>query len=243
MKKASNLSSVMETETIPKNEAGSKSLMSRVNHINSMYGKWILALFVVGITMMGCEKKGGEDIISKILKSGLTQEIHDIIADDILEELKDLGIEINGGDNPPNVEGTYMLSPLILVKSNFDDDRSPGYKVADLELTFSKQNNSKLTIVTDYVQRQPNGQIVEDGIGLGSFITGDGNKFSVFIEMRGTYNGEAWKSVQIYSGEITSSGIKNCHWAVMATVANPYTMNRGEGRLYEDSDGLAERIR
>ena len=166
---------------------------------------------------------------------GLTEDIHNIIPDDILEKFIELGIEINGGNNPPNVEGAYFVSPLILIKSNFADSYSPGYKFADMQLTFSKQDNAKLTVVCDYI----NGTQI--GSGLGSFITGNGNKFSVFTEVSGTFSGYPFKSVEIYSGEITPSGIKDYYSAIMITEEAPGTIKRGQGRLIYDSDGSSER--
>jgi len=166
---------------------------------------------------------------------GLTPDVHNIIPDDILENFKDLGIEINGGNNPPNIEGIYFVSPDILVKSNFSDGFSPGYKFADMLITFSEQDNTKLTVVCDYI----NGPQI--GSGLGSFVTGNGNKFSVFTEVTGTMSSYPFKSVEIYSGEITSSGIKNFYSALMITEEAPGTIKRGQGRLIYDSDGFSEK--
>jgi len=169
-------------------------------------------------------------------KDGLTKDIHNIIPKDIMKKFKELGIEINEGNNPPNIEGTYFVSPFVLVKSNFNDNMLPGDRFSDMEITFSGQNNTKQTVVTDYI----NGTQI--GNGLGSFITGSGNKFSVYYECSGTYFGLPFKSVDIYSGEITSTGIKNFQYATIVTEPNTYTIKRGEGRLAHDSDKFSEKI-
>ena len=166
----------------------------------------------------------------------LTEDVHNIIPDDILEKFKELGITINGGNNPPNIEGTYFISPYILVKSNFADGFDPGYRFADMLMTFSKQDNAKLTVVCDYINGPGTGN------GLGSFITGNGNKFSVYTEISGTLSGYTFKSVEIYSGEITPSGIKGFYDAFIVTKEAPSTIKRGQGRLIYDSDGFSERI-
>ncbi|MFY9116071.1 MAG: hypothetical protein WBK97_06925 [Bacteroidales bacterium] len=167
--------------------------------------------------------------------SELTEDVHNIIPSDILEEFKNLGIEIHGGKKPPKIEGTYKISPCVLVKSNFSDTYSVGYVFTDKVITFSRQNNAKLTVVCDYVQGQ------EKGDGIGSFITGNGNKFSIYSEINGTLHDEPFKSVFIYSGEISTDGIINYHEALMVTMENRYTIRRGQGRLFKDSDGLAEK--
>jgi len=167
---------------------------------------------------------------------GLTQDVHNIIPDDILKNLKDLGLKINGGNKPPNVEGTYLVSPFVLVKSNFDDSWSPGYQISDMEITFYGQDNAKQTIMTDYVNAG------QEGKGLGSFITGSGNKFSIFVQSEDTMYDVPFTSIQVYSGEISSAGIKNLQFATMVTVPNEYTIDRGQGRLFYDSDKLSVRI-
>jgi len=196
------------------------------NSIRAM--KWFLAILIVGLAMTGCVKD--EDMYN-----GLNSDIRNIIPEDIMKKFKELGITINGGNNPPNIEGSYLLSPLILVKSNFAD-AAPGSQFKDYKLTCSEQNNADQTVVCAYAS------IAAIGSGLGAFITGDGNKFSIFVETNGTLNGQPFKSVDIFSGEITPSGIRNFHWALIQTQEAPGTLRRGQGRLIKDGDGLSERI-
>ena len=174
------------------------------------------------------------EVIRRIDGDGLT-----IIPPDLLEDLLRLGIEINHGRNPPNIRGTYLVSPVVLVRSNFADTSSSGRKFADIELTFSNQDNAKMTVECDYVQSGTS--ITQTGSGT-AFLTGDGNKFSVFVENDGTYNGRQFVTVDIYSGEITSAGIKDYYNAFIAIVEAPGTVSRGQGRLFYDSDGLSVRI-
>ena len=117
-------------------------------------------LFVlVGVLMLttSCDLIFGES-------GKLTDDVHNIIPPDILKEFKNIGIEIHGGKTPPNIEGTYKISPCVLVKSNFSDNFSPGHKFADKFLTFSKQDNAKLTIVCDYVQSNERGPLFPENL-------------------------------------------------------------------------------
>jgi len=179
--------------------------------------------------------KGG-DYKLPIPDDGLPPEIHDIIPPEIFEKFEELGIEINAGHNPPNIEGKFKVSPYVLVKSNFKDNYKPGYTFADMLITFSNQNSTNQTVICDYI----NGN--EEGNGLGALISGNGNKFSVFVKTNGTIGGYPYSVVYIYSGEITPTGIKNFYIAGIVTKEAPSSIKVGQGRLIYDKDGFSERV-
>ena len=174
------------------------------------------------------------EAIRRIDGDGLT-----VIPPDLLEDLLRLGIEINHGNNPPCIEGTFFVSPQVLVRSNFTDSSSPGHLFADMELTFSNQNNARMTVDVDFIYHS----ILADGTGANSFITGSGNNFSVFSDTSGTTRGGfPFRSVEIYSGKISPSGIMNFQRVLIITMEAPDTIRRGQGRLFRDEDGFSERI-
>ena len=149
-----------------------------------------------------------------------------------------LGIEINHGNNPPNIEGTFFISPAILVRSNFADGFAPGHRFPDTEVTFSRQDNARMTLEVDAIRAD--GAVIT---GINASITGSGNRFSVFSEVITTrLGGSSYRTVNIYSGEITSTGIVGFHSALIVTVEAPDTIRRGQGRLTRDVDGFSERI-
>jgi hypothetical protein len=100
------------------------------------------------------------------------------IPQDLLANLLLLGIEVNNGRNPPNIVGTYLSSPTVLVRSNFNDSLSPGQEFSDLQLTFSNQNNNKMTV--DINSIQGTSSMMNSST---TYITGEGMKFSVISEM------------------------------------------------------------
>ena len=196
-------------------------------------GAWGGAGCVIsGATMI----KNGLDSIENRKKEDII--IGDLLlqSNNIFEIFDELGIEINRGINPPQIEGTYFISPLVLVSSNFADSYSPGYRFADMQLSFSEQNNNNLSIACSYISGT---QIAN---GLGAFITGEGNKFSVYVETSGTISGHPFKSVEIYSGEITYSAIKNFQFVMIVTQEAPTSMKKGQGRFFIDQDGFSEKI-
>ena len=158
-----------------------------------------------------------------------------------LQKFKELGIVINDGNNPPQIEGTYFVSPLTLVRSNFSD-ALPGtvYWIGNgnMDVTFSEQNNTSRTVKLDY--SIANGY--ETGNGLNAFITGEGNKFSIFVEIKGIIGGYPYKNLQIHSGKITDNGIEDYQFALICIESAPTSIKIGQGRLWKDGDGISERI-
>jgi hypothetical protein len=175
-------------------------------------------------------------------EDGITDDINKIVPKEIQKKMTDIGLPIYGGGNPPtNVTGTYKVSPLILKKSNFSDGYSVGYKFNDVYITFSEQNNDDLTIKF---------QISEDngitGEGTGAYIVGEGNKFTIFVEVKSYEENGKYRATtaQIYSGTMTSTGIKDLYNALVMVDdnGNPNLIKDGQGRLFYDSDGLSERV-
>jgi len=182
-------------------------------------------------------------------ENGLTKDINDIVPQSIIDEMESLNMPIYTGANPPNIGlGTtgksYKASPFILKSSNRTND-NPRYQFADYYVKLYDQNSDDLTIKVDY----ENG--VEKGSGLGGYIVGDNNKFSIFTEVNSTAtnsNNEILSAVLIHviSGTLTSSGIEDLYFANFMLDNNGnaggYWIENGEGRVIYDSDGLSETI-
>ncbi|MCL2094165.1 MAG: SPOR domain-containing protein [Treponema sp.] len=166
----------------------------------------------------------------------LTEDVQRIILPDIFEAALELGVVIHEGTDPPNIEGTFEIRPLILISSNFPDELEPGHEFNIMQITFSDQDNENLTIIVETIESNTTGS------GLGSFITGSDNKFTVYTEVSGIHYGYPYKSVEIQSGEIGPSGITNYYHVLIITEEAPLTIRRGEGRMVYDGDGFSERL-
>ena len=189
----------------------------------------IVALFAT-LMITSCTKKVDEN--------GLTKEINKIIPEDVLTEMLGMGMPINGGNKPPELVGTYNVQPFILDTSNVDTD-TPGDSFADFVVTFYDFNPRKLTVKIDYV----NGP--ETGEGVGSFIVGEDDKFSVFCEIKATQLA-IFKATatMIFTGTLTENGIEDFYYAnfMIDNKGNDEIwLENGQGRLIYDSDGFSER--
>jgi len=199
----------------------------------------LVVALLAGFSLTSCNK--GDDK-PKVDKQGLTKEIRDLVPKEIFQNIEDLGMPIYGGNTPPNITGTFLCSPAILAASNFNDAYKPGHKFVDQKIIYSDQNNSKLTIKVQNIE----GTLTE-GNGIGGFIVGKEEKFTVFVGLDDVdYHGHESKTVRIYSGILTDGGIKDLYIALVMVDdggdPDNNLIENGQGRLIYDSDGFSERL-
>ena len=190
------------------------------------------------IMFSGCKKDADP---SPVDEDGLTEEIHNIIPDEYIKTLKELGLVINGGNTPPIIEGKYFANTLELVAKNY-----PGAiaRQWDMYITFSGQNNKTLTVNVDYTMQTELEPMSANGSG--SFIVGEGNKFTVFVDARRIYGGYTAKTVEFFSGEIITDGIKDYQWGIIMVddAGDPLDawISNGESYLKKAGNGLATKV-
>lgn len=202
------------------------------------YINLLFAILLVLLLAASCKKDETNDLIEA---NGLSRDINDFISEEIFDILDSLGMPINTGGNPANIEGTYLVSPMVLTQSNrtFDDI---GKTYADKTFTFLEQNNDNLTLTTALTQGGGVGE------GLGSFIVGNGNNFSVFVRIKkdNLEHNDSTLTTQIFSGTLTSDGITNLYNALVMLDdygdPNDRYIAIGDARVFYDEDGFSERI-
>ena len=165
----------------------------------------------------------------------------DFIPDEILAEIRENGQPIFEGLNPPDVTGEYLLSPLTLQKSNFDDSYKPGKVFANQTTMFSDLDPKSLTLRVDIEQAGNLGE------GFGSFISGNGNDFTIYVKIAVTEeDGHQTVATEVYSGTLVDGGIKNLYlsYFMIDDGGDPDgdLIEIGQGRLFRDGDGFSERI-
>jgi len=193
-----------------------------------------LILISLMILSVGCKK-------DEVKKDEFSQSIHNIVPDSIITNMKKLGMPINAGLTPPNLEKIYFASPFIM-KATSDpyDYFQPGFQFYDYLVKFYDQVDSSLSIKLDYL----NG--TESGSGVGGFISGTNNSFSIFVKVHSVVNGDTTDKadmIQVISGTIVSGGVKNFYFAnfMLNNYGNIYGswMGEGKGRIIYDSDGFS----
>jgi hypothetical protein len=204
------------------------------------FTRFLTLAFATGafILAVGCGDSTEPD--PRLEENGLTREINELVPPSLLSKLQNAGMPIYTGATPPLIEGVYIVEPFELVVTTVPNDSPVGTIGSPLYVEFSNQNNSALTIVTDYV----NGP--EVGSGLGSFIVGNGNYFTVFVQLTTVVDGNAAQSVAVISGSRMASGLASANFAIYMINDNgdpgDYYIPNETGRRFHDQNGVSPAI-
>lgn len=176
-----------------------------------------------------------------------SDDIKQNISQDNLNKIRELGVNICEGKNVPNLEGIFYDSPNILQKTTVPNDFSPGTRFVDYRFRFKNQDATKLTAEVDFKGiNYNNGQVVDEANGKTAFLSGNGNCFTLFVIVEGTFpqNGTRYRTLDVYSGEKTAQGVSNFQNALL--MLNDYGDPNNDlipvnsGRAFKDNDGFSE---
>lgn len=131
-------------------------------------------------------------------------DVNDFLDQADLDALEDAGMTIYKGDNPPNIEGGYLLDSLVIT---YDEIGMEGYSIAPYTMTYYDQTTAG-DIKNDYESPQ----VGDYGNGIGGFISGDDGCFTVYLDIEGNANGCDYGLPAIHSGCLNTSGIADFDW-------------------------------
>ncbi len=143
------------------------------------------------------------------------------------------------GTNPPNVEGVYLMKPMVAI---YCSEREAGWSAVPEVFRFFNQNDKDNTVdlesYEDYKDRT-----VTYNIGKGAFISGKDNNFSIFFVTEGyDQAGKTTKKAMIISGTKTEDGIEKMYYGFLMLdreIESKY-MNPGDVHIFMDTDELSE---
>ena len=180
--------------------------------------------------------------IRPVQKSSIPEEerITQVVPEEYLDVLDD-HITIYKGNNPPNIEGEYLVEPCTMLYDS-EGGFNVGHEFSPKQIKISNQDILNNTV--DYEDKQASSV----NKGIGSFISGDGDNFSVFFNTEGVSHYTEYdiysKRAMIVSGTKTAEGIRNLTYAFIITSESDDPKNKhmdvGDYRVIHDGDGLAE---
>lgn len=198
------------------------------------HSSFITILLCMIMIISSCKKEPNSND-----EAGFSQEIKNFVPQTVLDSLRKWGLKINAGKKPPVIEGIYNITPNICSFDNSGFNRA-GNKFADYRLRFREQNNETLTISLDYKALNA----ADSAIGVGSFIAGNDNYFTVFVNASGVQEGISYKQIGFYSGRKTANGIEGLQHGFYFTEKGPDPDNKlvkpGTSRIFNDDDDLSE---
>ena len=175
------------------------------------------------------------------------KSINQVIPDEIRKTMEPY-ITIYDGNNPPNIEGIYVIDPMEIVY-DMTGDYEPGDKqFAIIYFEISNQNPSTNTL--DYREQEVSyGVVGSESKGEGAFISGEGNNFSVYFNTTGVTHLDAYDVTTthalVISGTKTYDGIRDLRYSfvIVDKGADPdeMIMNIGDFRVFKDGDNWAEK--
>jgi hypothetical protein len=194
---------------------------------------YLVGFLALMISIISCSKKDS----SSNSYNDLSANIKRVIPEATYNAMMDLGMQIHTGTTPPNFANTYFVSPFRLKNSNISADNI-GSDFADMTINYFNLNLSAYTVQINYL----NGN--ETGTGIGGFISGSDNYFSVYGKINVMYGLDTADVAIVSSGKLVTAGIQDFYYALFMidNRGNPsgHFIDNNQGRVFYDSDGMSE---
>ncbi|MBS1528875.1 MAG: hypothetical protein JSU01_01095 [Bacteroidetes bacterium] len=199
-----------------------------------IFKKSYLGTLLIATCIISCKKSQ---------KDGLPAPVNTIVSSSTLAKLKQYGTVINEGTTPPDITGVYLIQPNVCPVDN-SAEQLKGETFDDYLYKFSKQDNKSFTIRLDFTSNDDS--VVDSGSdSTATFISGKNNLFTVFAQSTGVSYGVNYTTLEVVSGEISSSGIKNLqitkYLQSKGDDPTPFLTEVGTTRIFYDSDYLSDR--
>jgi hypothetical protein len=190
----------------------------------------LLLLFM--LSMSSCKKKADDPT------TGFSEQINTIAPKAIIDTLRKNGMIIHEGRVPPTFEGIYLFDNNILVSSSLTSD-DYGDRYASYKYRFYAQDNQALTIKLDYKAIG----VFDEAQGKGAFVSGNGSRFTAFVQVKGSTHGVEYEALDVYSGEVTATGIRQLQKSFVMTKKGSDPSEKlvpvGTYRIFRDDDGFS----
>lgn len=160
-----------------------------------------LLMFLIS-TGMSCKKS---DPANNSNPDAFPAVIANIAPGSMIDSLRNIGATIYGGSTPAIVNGIYFMQPDSCVYDNSPGNFT-GTLFSDYKFRFTNQNNTSFTINVEQ-KSIPAGNL--SPTPAQTFISGQGNNFSIFILRTVSPSGIPVEQFNILSGTLTTGGIQN----------------------------------
>ena len=198
----------------------------------------VLLCLLSAVMVISCSKS---DKVNPTPDEILNKKISDILPQKYIDTLAKLGLTVNQGTTPPNVEGAFRIAPLILKNSNIKTD-FPGQAFHDASVKFFEQSTKDfgIKLVGKFFLNAADTSIT-------TAISGSGNNFTVYGKVKSVSSDKtkfAYFGI-LLSGTKDGANLKNVTYGVINidnTHGTGVFISEGQGRVGYDKDLVSESI-
>ena len=168
---------------------------------------------------------------------GEPEEIESVIPEEYIDIIENY-MPIHTGNTPPNIEGTYLISPALLLTDNIEGGYEDGYRFADDYIMFHDQS------ADNTISMKSTQNLGDLSVGSGLFISGTGKNFTIYFNEYSTQDDGSWLTkASIISGTLENGCLKDYTKAFIILddydVDGKY-MDAGQYRIVYDGDYSSE---
>ena len=144
---------------------------------------------------------------------GIPDGVDEFLTGSALNALEDAGVPVYRGTEPPFVEGDYLAEQMRLRFSDIEGET--GSDSAPTDFRFYDQTDDG-DITVDYSVLD-----IERGDGLGSFISGGEDCFTIFVELESHIGSCTAQTVSLISACTHELGFEDFDWGLMLVDKGP----------------------
>lgn len=160
-------------------------------------------------------------------------KINKTIPAEFVQTVKSLGMDVFPGDSPPDITGSFVMNPNLMLRSNIPNDAPSNTQFVNYGINFSAQNSTDFSI--SFVGTS-SGEREESNSAI---ITGLGNDFTVYGRSTTTVGANSVVLGVMYSGTLEAGKIKNLKRAIVIiddSNGGPNLLKKGDARVFHDGD-------
>ncbi|REG90687.1 hypothetical protein [Algoriphagus antarcticus] len=185
-----------------------------------------LLILVVSLAFTSCKDDDDDPNVVQV-------KINNVVPEQYLQIVRGLGMETYTGDTPPDISGTYLMSPNLLLRSNIPNDAPSNSPFVNYTINFTNQNSSNFSIS---FTGSASG---EQDSSNSAVIAGSGNDFSVYGKSTTVVGSNSVVLGVIYSGTMEGGKIKNLKRAIIVlddSKGGPNLLKNENARVFQDGD-------
>ncbi|MDN3588732.1 hypothetical protein QWY86_18770 [Pedobacter aquatilis] len=204
--------------------------------------KHIIYMLIISIGLFISACKKDNSLVDEINKTEIQKkQIQQIIPDKYLDSLKKLGLTINTGITPANVEGNYAINPLLLESTNIPKDFKIGYRFNDARVNLTKQDADFNIFLLG------KNFLAERDTSIVTAISGSGNDITIYGKVKSTKAGKVAEFAIILTAKLENKTFKGFKYGLICiSNKNGETDNtfikEGQGRVVYESDEISTAI-